>query len=132
MMRTIGMVAAVAAVWLVSAPAHAFTLGEVTATTGVQGTLAKSGTTSAAGTMASVKGALNRAVATKEGQLAGAGGGQPPSWGGKGGTGGWASAGAGGGWATAGGAGWATASAGGGWATGHGGAWATGGWGSGH
>jgi hypothetical protein len=131
MVGRLGMVMAVAAVWFASTPARAFTLGEVTATTGVHGTLARSGSTSAAGTIGSVKNALGKATATKEGQLAAAGGG-PVGWGGKGGTGGWATASAGSGWASGSGAsGWATASASGGWATGSG-AWASGSWGSGH
>jgi hypothetical protein len=129
MVGRLGMVIAVA-VWLASTPAQAFTLGEVTATTGVHGSLAKSGTSSAAGTIGSVKNALGKAVATKEGQLAGAG--VQVGWGGKGGgTGGWATVGSGGGWAVGNGAsGWATASASGGWSTGKSGAWASGGWGS--
>jgi hypothetical protein len=127
MVRRLGMVMVVAAVW-VATPASAFSLGEVTATTGVHGTLAKSGATNAAGTIGSVKNALGKAVATKEGQLAGAG--AQVGWGGKGGTGGWATVGNGGGWAVGSGAsGWATASAGG-WSTGRSSAWASGGWGA--
>ncbi len=132
MMGRLGMVMVVAAVWLVATPARAQSLGEVTATTGIHGTLAKSGTMNAAGTIGSVKNALGKAVATKEGQLAGAG--IQMGWGGKGGTGGWASKGAGGGWSAGGGnTGWAMASASGGWAAGgaNSGAWARGGWGTG-
>jgi hypothetical protein len=133
MMRRLGMVMAVAVAGLVATPARAQSLGEVTATTGIHGTLAKSGSMNAAGTIGSVKNALGKAVATKEGQLAGAG--IQVGWGGKGGTGGWASKSAGGGWSTGGGSsGWAMASTSGGWAAGGGtgsGAWASGGWGSG-
>jgi hypothetical protein len=123
------MVMAAAAVVLAGSSAGAFTLGEVTATTGVHQTLAKSGTTSAAGTIGTVKNALGKAVATKQGQLnetASA----PVGWGGKGGMGGWASGASNGGWATGGKSGWAVASSGG-WATGGPGGWASGSWGGG-
>ena len=130
-MRRLGMVMVVAAgVWLVSTSASAQTLGEVTAATGVHNTLAASGTGNPAGTINSVKNALGKAVATKEGQLAGAGG---LGWGGKGGGSGWASKSGNGGWLAGGGAkGWAMASAGGGWGTAGngGGGWARGGWGT--
>jgi hypothetical protein len=114
---------------LLAAPiASAFTLGETAAATGVQGTLAGSGSTSAAGTIGTVKRSLGAASATKQGQLEGAG--VAIGWGGKGGgPGGWATA-AAGGWATRAQGGWATASTG--WATAaSGGAWASGGWGGG-
>jgi hypothetical protein len=114
---------------LLAAPyARAFSMGEVAATTGVQGTLAKSGTTNAAGTIGTVQRALGAAAATKQGQLAAAGG--PISWGGKGGgPGGWATA-SGGGWATA-ATGWGSTGTTG-WASGKGGgnAWASGPWGT--
>ena len=131
-MRRLGMVMVVAAgVWLVSTPASAQTLGEVTAATGMHNTLAATGMGNPAGTINSVKNALGKAVATKEGQLAGAGG--PMGWGGKGGGSGWASKSANGGWATGvGSKGWMMASASGGWATGGNGGgrgWASGGWG---
>jgi len=132
-LRTTLMLAAVVAL----APrAGAFTMGEVAATTGMQGTLAKSGTTNVAGTIGSVKNALGAAVATKQGQLAGAAGG-PVAWGGKGGgQSGWASPGKGGaqsGWASPGSSGgWASTGTAGGWASASNagaGAWASGPWG---
>ena len=113
---------------LVAAPvASAFTLGEAAAATGVQGTLASSGSMRPAGTIGTVKRNLGAAVATKQGQLDGTG--VQIGWGGKGGGSGWGTAGSG--WATKGqGGGW-TASASS-WATGAagGGAWASGGWNS--
>jgi hypothetical protein len=128
MVRRLGMMMAAVGVVLAGSPARAFTLGEVTATTGVHQTLAKSGTRSAASTIGSVKGALNQAVATKNGQLNGSAP-APVGWGGKPGTGGWVTAGgAAGGWATGGASGWAVASAGS-WAPGGAsGAWASGSW----
>jgi hypothetical protein len=82
----------------------------------------------AAGTIGSVKNALGKAVATKQGQLDGAQtqmawGGKGSAWLTRGGGVGWAMKGAGAGWATKGaGAGWAVASA-------SGAGWASGGWG---
>jgi hypothetical protein len=131
-MRTLGMVMVVAAVWLASTPARAQSLGEVTAATGIHNSLAKSGGMNAAGTINSVKNALGKAVATKEGQLAGAG--VQIGWGGKGGTGGWATKSGHGGWSAGGGpSGWASApGAAHGWAmASNTGAWASGGWGGG-
>jgi hypothetical protein len=128
MVRRLGMVVMLGGVLATASAARAFSMGEVTATTGMQGTLAKSGTLKPASTIASVKNAVGAAAATKQAQLDGAAGAVPIGWGGKGGgTGGWARAGGGGnsGWAAA--TGWATASAS--WATGAGStAWATGGW----
>ena len=97
MVRRVGtMMVALGSLLLVAPYAGAFSMGEVTATTGMQGTLAKSGTTGAAGTIGSVQKSLGASVATKQGQLAAAGG--PVSWGGKGGgPGGWAT---GSGWKT--------------------------------
>jgi len=70
---------------LLAAPvASAFTMGEVTATTGVHGTLARSGSTGAAGTIGTVKRSLGASVGTKQAQLDGAGAG-----GGKWASGGW-------------------------------------------
>jgi|SRR5689334_5657596 len=115
---------------LASRSAGAQTLGEATATTGMVGTLAKSGTMNPAGTIASVKNALGKAVATKEAQLATLG--TQSGWGGKGGgASAWLTSGASGGWATRGGSsGWMMASAsGGGWGGGKGSAWASGAWG---
>ena len=128
--RTMMVLAAVA---LLAPRADAFSMGEVVATTGVQGTLAKSGASSAAGTIGSVKRSLGASVALKQGQLDGAAG--PIAWGGKGGgQSGWATPGGGAsGWATPGGAsGWATVGGTGGWATASnaGSAWASGAWGS--
>lgn len=126
--------AVAAAVALAASGAHAFTMGEVTATTGVQSTLAASGSVRPAGTIGSVKQSLNASVATKQAQLNGAPAPGPQGWGGKGaGRGAWVTPGAGGkGWGIGGAGGWATASAGGGWATaaqGGGGGWASGPWG---
>lgn len=128
MVRSLGMVMVVMAAWLVATPARAQSLGEVTAATGVAGTLAKSGTMNAAGTIGTVKNALGKAVATKQGQLDGAS--TQMAWGGKGSA--WATRGGGAGWATKGaGAGWATKGAGAGWmvASASGAGWASGGWG---
>jgi hypothetical protein len=129
MVRRLGMVVMFGGVLATASAARAFSMGDVTATTGMQGTLAKSGSLKPASTIASVKSAVGAAAATKQGQLDGAAGAAPIGWGGKGGgPGGWAKAGGGGGnsgWAGA--TGWATASNS--WATGAGStAWATGGW----
>ncbi len=125
---------ALAGVLVGGAVAQAFTMGEVAATTGVQGTLASSGTSNVAGTIGSVKNALGAAAATKQKQLDGAA--TQMAWGGKaGGASHWATPG------TGGGSGWAVASAGwsanggggaGGWAGGGGktgAGWASGPWG---
>jgi len=128
MVRRLGMVVMLGGVLATASAARAFSMGDVTATTGMQGTLAKSGSLKPASTIASVKSAVGAAAATKQGQLDGAAGIAQMGWGGKGGgTGGWATGGAanGKGWAAA--AGWATASNS--WATGAGSsAWATGAW----
>ena len=60
---------ALASVVAMAPRAGAFSMGEVTATTGMQGTLARSGTTNAAGTIGSVKNALGAAAATKQAQI---------------------------------------------------------------
>jgi hypothetical protein len=128
MVRRVGtMMVVLGSLLLVASYAGAFSMGEVTATTGMQGTLARSGTSNPAGTIGTVQRAIGAAAATKQGQLAAAGGGM--SWGGKGGGTG--------GWATANGSGWATASTGWastgttGWASGKGGsAWQSGPWGT--
>ncbi len=134
MVRRLGMVLMVGGV-LAAGSAKAFTMGEVAATTGVQGTLARSGTMKPADTLGTVKRAVGAAAAKKQGQLDAAttGATTQAAWGGKsGGTGGWASGPGGGksGWASGSG-GWTTASSG--WASsGTGGAsgWATGAWGA--
>jgi hypothetical protein len=110
-----------------AASAGAFTMGEAVATTGVQGTLASSGVSGAAGTIKSVKTALGSASTKKQGQLDGA----LRSWGGKGGAGqGWALASSGKGWAGGGSKGWAASTGATGWAGGAAGkgSWASGGW----
>lgn len=130
--RTMVVLVAVAAF---AARAGAFSMGEVAATTGMQGTLASSGTTHPAGTLGSVKNALNAATAKKQGQLNAATG--SAAWGGKGGgqsawaslkggSSAWASPGGSSGWTgSSGPAGWASAS------NAAGNAWASGAWGSG-
>lgn len=125
MRRKLGTMLALAGVLATAPAAAAFTMGEVTATTGVHGTLAASGQPGAAGTISGVNRTLGAAVATKEGQLASADG--SVAWGG-GGTTGWAAAGGGdGGWASGAG-GWSAGDDG--WAAGGQGnsAWVSGGW----
>lgn len=131
MVRRLAMVVLLGGVMGASS-AHAQSMGEMVATTGVHNTLASSGTMNPKGTIGTVQRAVGAAAATKQAQLDGAtGGGGPVGWGGKGGgTGGWATHASGGtsGWAVA-GAGWTTASTG--WATAAGAsAWASGGWGT--
>jgi len=108
MVRRLGMVVMFGGVLATASAARAFSMGDVTATTGMQGTLAKSGTFKPASTIASVKSAVGAAAATKQGQLDGAAGVAQMGWGGKGGgTGGWATA--SNSWATgAGSSAWAT------------------------
>jgi len=126
MVSRLATITTLAGVLLAAPIASAFTLGETTATMGVQGTLARSGTSKPAGTIGTVKRSLNAAVAGKQAQLEATG--LQVGWGGKGGgQSGWTAAGSG--WAGNGGsAGWTTASTN--WASGAngGGAWATGGW----
>jgi hypothetical protein len=129
MARRLGRILIVVGVLgLAASNAHAFSMGDTMAATGVQGTLAAGGASSVAGTIQGVKSALGKAVATKEGQLNSAAG-----WGGKGGgatawkAGGasaWKAAAANGGWSSNSGGkgGWATAAAGK--------AWSSGGWGA--
>jgi hypothetical protein len=114
---------AVASLVVGTGSARAFTMGEAVATTGVQGTLASSGSTGAAGTINSVKTALGKASTQKQGQLDGA----LRAWGsGRGGTG-WSLASAGKGWSAGGSKGW-TVAATSGWGSAGKGAWASGGW----
>jgi hypothetical protein len=80
MARRLGTIIVLAGVLLTATFASAFSMGEVTATTGMQGTLAKSGTMSAKGPIGVVKGSLAQSVATKQGQLASADG--AVAWGG--------------------------------------------------
>jgi hypothetical protein len=128
------MMAVAAALVFAASGAGAFSMGEVTATTGVQSTLAASGSTRPAGTIAAVKQSLGASVGTKQAQLDGAAAAPPRGWGGTGaGRGGWAMPGAGAkGWASgAATGGWASARAGGGWVSGGqvgGGVWASGNW----
>jgi hypothetical protein len=127
MVRRLGTMLVIAGVFGAVSLASAFSMGEVAATTGVQGALASTGHGNVAGTIGSVKSALGNAAATKEGQLATAG--AQIGWGGKGGPAAWAAHGSNGGWVAK--SGWATASAGGGWAVGAargGGAWGSGPW----
>ena len=127
MVSKLATITTLAGVLLIAPVASAFTMGEAAVATGIQGTLASSGSMKPAGTIGSVKNAVNAAAATKQGQLERVGG---IGWGGKGGVSGWTIAGAS--WASKGsGGGWTTASSS--WATGSsgGGAWATGaGWAS--
>jgi hypothetical protein len=128
MVRRLGTTLVIAGVLGAASLASAFSMGDVAAATGVQGTLAATGHGNVAGTIGSVKNALGKATATKEGQLNTAAG--HIGWGGKGGgAGAWFAHGSNGGWVAK--AGWAMASAGGGWATGaaRGGAWGSGPWG---
>jgi hypothetical protein len=125
MVSRLAIILTLAGVVLAAPVAGAFTLGEAAATTGVQGTLARAGTTKPAGIIGTVKRNVGAAAATKQGQLDGAG--VAIGWGGKGGPGGWASAGGPGGWAAKSQGGWASATSS--WATGGGaGSWASGGW----
>jgi hypothetical protein len=135
MLGTIRTMVVLATVAALAPRAGAFSMGEVTATTGVQSTLAQSGTTHAAGTIGAVKNALNAATSTKEGQLAGAAGGT--GWGGKAGTQtAWASLKSGSSaWASPASSGWNAngGTAPGTWATASNagsGAWASGSWGT--
>jgi hypothetical protein len=131
MARRLETIIVLAGVLLTAPVAGAFTMGEAVATTGVHNTLAKSGSSSAAGTMGAVKGSLAQSVATKQGQLASADG--AVAWGGGPGTSGWALAGAGNGGWIAGAGGWTRGGNGaGGWAAGGAAssAWVSGGWGN--
>jgi hypothetical protein len=132
MARRLERIVVLVSVLLTARVAGAFTMGEVATTTGMQGTLATSGGSSAKGTIGVVKGSLGQSVATKQGQLANAEG--AVAWGGGPGTSGWATAGAGnGGWQAAAG-GWTSGgSAGSGWAVGGPGnsGWVSGAWGNG-
>ena len=124
MVRRLATIATLGGVLLAAPIASAFTMGEVATTTGMQGTLASSGSRGAAGTIGTVKKSLGASAGAKQAQLDGAA--VSVGWGGKGGGSGWARS--GGGWTT-GAAGWVTASSS--WAHGAngGGAWASGGWG---
>jgi hypothetical protein len=115
---------AVASLVVGAGSARAFTMGEAVATTGMQGTLASSGSTGAAGTINSVKSALGKVTTQKQGQLDGA----VRAWGGRGGAGsGWSLAASGKGWSAGGSKGWAVAATSG-WGSAGKGAWASGGW----
>ena len=130
MARRLETIIVLAGVLLTAPVASAFTMGEAVATTGVHNTVAKSGSSSAAGTIGVVKGSLAKSVATKQGQLASAEG--VVAWGGGGGTG-WAAGGAGSGGWMAGAGGWTRGANGaGGWAGGGAGsgAWVSGAWGN--
>ena len=115
---------AVASLVVGAGSARAFTMGEAVATTGMQNTLASGGASGAASTINSVKNAVGKAAATKQGQLDGA----LRAWGGRGGSGsGWSLASAGKGWSAGGSKGWAVA-ANSGWGSAGKGAWASGAW----
>jgi len=129
MVRALGVMIFAGALFGVSS-AHAQTLGEAAAATGIHQTLAGTGAGNPAGTINTVKKAVGNAAATKQNQLNGANGAPimgAVGWGGKGGgRSGWTVA--GGAWGKGGNGtkGWATASAGwaGGGKSGPGGAWA--------
>lgn len=125
MVGRLGTIMTLAGVLLAAPTASAFTMGEAVATTGVQGTLARSGTTSAAGTIGTVKKSLGASVGTKQAQLDGAGG--QVAWGGKGAC--WATAGGGTRWTSGGQKGWTVASSSWSSASSGGSAWASGSWG---
>lgn len=126
MARRFAAVVAVASMLVGAGSARAFTMGEAVATTGVSNTLASGPVSGVAGTINSVKTALGKATATKQGQLDGA----VRGWGGKGGTGsGWSSASTGKGWSAGGSKGWTVAGASTGWtSTNAKGSWASGTW----
>jgi hypothetical protein len=131
MARRLEAIIVLAGVLLTAPRASAFTMGEAVTTTGVQGTLAKSGTTSAKGPIGVVKSSLGQSVATKQGQLATAVG--AVAWGGGAGTSGWAVAGPdNSGWMTV-AAGWTGADGTSGWGAGGAStsAWVSGAWGNG-
>jgi hypothetical protein len=113
-----------ATLWALGSSAMAFTMGETMAATGVHNSLAQGSASGVAKTLGSVRGALDSAVATKNGQLGGAAG-DPPRWGGgaAGGATTWARPGAGAG-------GWVMAAANGSWGAG-GTGWSAGGSGAG-
>ena len=134
MVRAFGVMV-FAGVLLGISSAHAQSLGETAAATGIHQTLAGTGMGNPAGTLNTVKNAVGAAAATKQGQLNGAAGAPVMGalgWGGKGGghsgwtpgAGGWkGGAGAAKGW-TAASAGWAGAGKGAGGAWAPGGGWA--------
>ena len=106
MVSKLATITTLAAALLAAPVANAFTMGETAVATGIQGSLASSGSMRPAGTIGSVKNALGAAAATKQGQLDKVGG--PIGWGGKGGgASGWAAA----------GSGWFSKGSGGGWTT---------------